>query len=121
MDSNDDEEKQQIEIRYGKSVIKRLVDGYLEEKANAEWIDEHSTGCPSCGVRVEKSVGCNHMTCQRCQAHFCFRCGTSLKGNPDAHFQAPGPCFNRLFDFDPRSQGGDGLDMVDWGEVLGGL
>ena len=22
--------------------------------------------CPKCGVRTEKSTGCNHMTCERC-------------------------------------------------------
>lgn len=30
--------------------------------------------CPGCGVYVEKSYGCNHITCQ-CGAHFCFVCG----------------------------------------------
>jgi hypothetical protein len=27
--------------------------------------------CPRCGIRVEKSMGCNHITC-RCGDHFCY-------------------------------------------------
>lgn len=30
--------------------------------------------CPTCEVYVEKTVGCNHITCQ-CGTHFCFVCG----------------------------------------------
>ncbi|GIQ80887.1 hypothetical protein KIPB_001761 [Kipferlia bialata] len=30
--------------------------------------------CPSCGVAVEKSEGCNHITCH-CGKHWCWACG----------------------------------------------
>ncbi|KEF55656.1 uncharacterized protein A1O9_08406, partial [Exophiala aquamarina CBS 119918] len=30
--------------------------------------------CPQCGHLVERTVGCNHMSCV-CGAHFCYRCG----------------------------------------------
>merc|ERR1712094_129617 len=30
--------------------------------------------CPHCFNIVEKSAGCNHMTCT-CQKSFCYRCG----------------------------------------------
>lgn len=30
--------------------------------------------CPNCGVMVEKTSGCDHITC-RCNAHWCFACG----------------------------------------------
>lgn len=30
--------------------------------------------CPSCGMHVEKTQGCHHITC-RCGAHWCFLCG----------------------------------------------
>lgn len=34
--------------------------------------------CPGCGVIVELSFGCNHMTC-RCGAEFCYECGAGWK------------------------------------------
>lgn len=30
--------------------------------------------CPECGVMIEKSYGCNHMTCAACGAHICWEC-----------------------------------------------
>ena len=30
--------------------------------------------CPFCSRWVEKSMGCNHMTCV-CKKHFCYKCG----------------------------------------------
>ncbi|PRP81313.1 ATP dependent helicase [Planoprotostelium fungivorum] len=35
--------------------------------------------CPKCKSPVEKSDGCDHMTC-RCGAHFCWRCGKQSSG-----------------------------------------
>ncbi|RMD40506.1 hypothetical protein DV735_g4625, partial [Chaetothyriales sp. CBS 134920] len=33
---------------------------------------------PRCGCLVEKSEGCDHMTCQLCDKDFCYRCGNGL-------------------------------------------
>jgi hypothetical protein len=30
--------------------------------------------CPRCGVGIEKTEGCNHMTCPTCQTHMCWVC-----------------------------------------------
>ncbi len=30
--------------------------------------------CPVCAVPIEKSYGCNHMTCRNCRAHICWVC-----------------------------------------------
>ncbi|KAH4102806.1 hypothetical protein HBH46_119550 [Parastagonospora nodorum] len=30
--------------------------------------------CPQCGVNIEKSGGCDHMTCHRCRHGFCWVC-----------------------------------------------
>ena len=31
--------------------------------------------CPTCLVYIQKSTGCNHMTCNRCETEFCYNCG----------------------------------------------
>ncbi|KAF8971578.1 hypothetical protein BDZ97DRAFT_1787188 [Flammula alnicola] len=94
------DERAKLEWRYGKANIRRLVATYEEEKANLDWLTSSTMMCPGCQCYVEKTMGCNHMTCWKCSQHFCYRCGQRL--NPDqpyAHFSNPGiPCFNQLFD-----------------------
>ncbi|OCH90956.1 hypothetical protein OBBRIDRAFT_887305 [Obba rivulosa] len=36
--------------------------------------------CPGCQTPVERTEGCNHMTCMapRCNTHFCYKCGGSI-------------------------------------------
>jgi len=36
--------------------------------------------CPQCHFWIEKSEGCNHMKCSRCQTLFCYRCGLRRDG-----------------------------------------
>lgn len=38
--------------------------------------------CPTCGHGVERSAGCDHMTCSRCRHDFCWRCGLPGYGHP---------------------------------------
>ena len=54
------------------------------------------SGCPTCNVRVQRSFGCNHMTCTQCRTHFCYRCGTRLDSeSPYGHFRSGGcPTFD---------------------------
>ncbi|KAI0803062.1 RWD-domain-containing protein [Irpex lacteus] len=90
-----------MERRYGRANLRRLVAKYEEDQANKKWMDESTMACPSCRIKVEKSVGCNHMTCAKCGQHFCYRCGDKLlASNPYQHFSTPGiPCFSKLFDY----------------------
>ena len=41
-----------------------------------QWIKENKNikYCPKCAVRTEKTEGCDHMTCPRCQYEWCWRC-----------------------------------------------
>ena len=50
-----------IEHRYGRTNVLRLVAQYQEDLANKKLIDDSTTACPSCRVKVEKSTGCNHV------------------------------------------------------------
>ncbi|THH21564.1 hypothetical protein EW146_g36 [Bondarzewia mesenterica] len=72
-----------LEQRYGRANINRLVAKYREDQANRQWLESSTMACPGCQVKVEKSVGCNHMTCAKCKQHFCYRCGAKLNaGDP---------------------------------------
>lgn len=42
---------------------------------SVKWVLNNSRPCPNCRYPIEKSGGCNHMRCQRCQCYFCFQCG----------------------------------------------
>ena len=41
---------------------------------NMLWIAKNSKPCPKCHSPIEKSDGCNHMTCWRCRHEFCWVC-----------------------------------------------
>ena len=70
---------------------------YQEWQTNNEAGDELLAGlqaagefkaCYQCGAGVQKSEGCNHMTCT-CGAHFCYLCSAELPANdPYTHFNS---------------------------------
>jgi len=95
-------ERKYFEQRFGRASVLKLVALYKEEQANKQWLNRSTTECPGCQCRVEKSLGCNHMTCWKCNQHFCYRCGKRLApASPYEHFSTPGQsCFNKLFDFE---------------------
>ncbi|KAG5341372.1 hypothetical protein C0989_011083 [Termitomyces sp. Mn162] len=95
-------EREAMEKRYGRRNVLRLVGEYEEEQANKSWKEASTMACPGCSVHVEKSAGCNHMTCAKCGQHFCYRCGAKIKAlNPYVHFSTAGErCYNKLFDFE---------------------
>ena len=91
----DSEERKRMELRRGKGNLERMVNKWREDEENKKWLQSKTRAC---GVRVEKryvhvltdslngieyydSHGCNHMTCGRCSAHFCFRCGDPVCTN----------------------------------------
>ena len=38
--------------------------------------------CPLCRVPIQRSTGCDHMTCNRCSTEFCYKCGGLYNGFP---------------------------------------
>jgi hypothetical protein len=48
--------------------------------------------CPGCGTPTVKDRDCNHMTCARCAAHWCWACGGALDGrNVTVHYRTQSP------------------------------
>ena len=54
--------------------------------------------CPGCGVAVEKTSGCNHITCP-CGTHWCFVC----RHVSDAH-----AIYGHMY----KEHGGSGIDYA---------
>ncbi|PSN65914.1 hypothetical protein BS50DRAFT_401045 [Corynespora cassiicola Philippines] len=51
-----------------------------------EYKKEHDIrGCPKCSSAIEKDGGCNHMTCQNCQAHICWFCMKTFNNGTDTY------------------------------------
>ncbi|CAG2119088.1 unnamed protein product [Medioppia subpectinata] len=89
------EEKLEIEKVYGKKQIASA----LEEAATDKWMEDMSKRCPHCRASIEKSDGCNKMSCWRCNTCFCWLCLTQLPlTQPYSHFSNPmSKCYNQLF------------------------
>jgi E3 ubiquitin-protein ligase RNF14 len=60
-------------------------------------IKKCSKPCPECRVCIQKTEGCNKMTCNMCNSYFCYLCGKKIQGYD--HFQG-GQC--KLFDVTPE-------------------
>jgi hypothetical protein len=50
-----------------------------DERATEAMLDDVSKKCPgeNCGWRIQKTDGCDHMTCRRCKHQFCWQCMAS--------------------------------------------
>ncbi|CAG8563481.1 4998_t:CDS:2 [Funneliformis mosseae] len=92
--------KSMLELRYGTKNIEKLVKDAQEELETDKWKKSNTQNCPQCETAIEKSMGCNHMLCTRCQTHFCYLCGNWIDPKePYRHFNnANTSCNQRLFD-----------------------
>lgn len=90
-----DDKKLKMEQRYGKRQLQTMLENMMSEI----WITENSHYCPHCNAAIEKSDGCNKMTCSKCKTYFCWLCGKKLsKEDPYYHFHNPkSECFDRLY------------------------
>eukprot|EP00004_Rigifila_ramosa_P018819 TRINITY_DN4726_c0_g1_i5.p2 TRINITY_DN4726_c0_g1~~TRINITY_DN4726_c0_g1_i5.p2 ORF type:complete len:256 (-),score=29.81 TRINITY_DN4726_c0_g1_i5:96-863(-) len=51
-----------------------------EETMSLGMIRKISRSCPNCQMAIEKTEGCNKMTCSNCGGYFCYRCGEAISG-----------------------------------------
>lgn len=92
--------RHEMEQKFGRKTLETMVRKFEEEQQTQQWLSDYTTPCPTCGIAIEKSYGCNHMTCKSCQTHYCYLCGKPISSqNPYQHFNTPGyECYHRLFD-----------------------
>ncbi|KAI0054202.1 hypothetical protein BV25DRAFT_1220218 [Artomyces pyxidatus] len=59
----------------GLTCAERREESDPAERAYRSWKRENEVKpCPRCGVDIQKSSGCNHMTCAVCKTHMCWVC-----------------------------------------------
>eukprot|EP00873_Tetraselmis_striata_P033921 jgi/Tetstr1/454185/TSEL_041104.t1 len=51
------------------------------DPATSALIRNTSIPCPACGININRTGGCNHMTCTRCSKEFCYGCGDEWDSN----------------------------------------
>ena len=110
------EEKDLLEKRYGKKKLQYA----MEEMFSEQWIVDHAKRCPRCKSSIQKTDGCNKMTCFKCTANFCWLCGVLIStSNPYDHFNSPsGGCFNKLFEGLQLHEEEIEDDEDDWVNIL---
>lgn len=62
----------------------------INECLDMDYIKKEAKQCPTCRMAVQKSEGCNKMTCLNCGGYFCFQCGQAIKGYD--HFRNSTSC-----------------------------
>eukprot|EP01126_Amoeba_proteus_P061181 TRINITY_DN8180_c0_g1_i11.p1 TRINITY_DN8180_c0_g1~~TRINITY_DN8180_c0_g1_i11.p1 ORF type:complete len:985 (-),score=197.54 TRINITY_DN8180_c0_g1_i11:50-2959(-) len=45
-----------------------------EEALSVRWLLDYTQDCPKCSSPIEKSGGCNHMSCKKCGYQYCWIC-----------------------------------------------
>ena len=84
-----------------------------EERASEDYMKLHTQACPTCEAPAQKTHGCNHMICFKCETHFCYLCGAYLeRANPYQHYNTKGrECFMRLWELEAGDGGEVGHDF----------
>ena len=59
-----------------------LTSDNKDDKETALSLIRECAFCPGCNIPIQKTYGCDHMTCDQCQTHFCNVCFMRLNNNP---------------------------------------
>ncbi|ODV85444.1 hypothetical protein CANARDRAFT_151336 [[Candida] arabinofermentans NRRL YB-2248] len=92
-----------LAFKYGRKAMILAHDEYIADQLFEELVGQEGSGisrCPICQLVVQRSEGCNKMTCTRCFNYFCNLCGEILqKVDPYEHYNNPlNECYRRLFE-----------------------
>lgn len=55
--------------------ISKTCEEIENEEYNNWELGKNVKRCPNCRYKIEKSEGCDHMTCVMCKSEFCWKCG----------------------------------------------
>ncbi len=57
-------------------LVKLWLKKCADDSETSNWIKANTKDCPNpaCSSTIEKSGGCNHMTCRKCKYEFCWMC-----------------------------------------------
>ncbi|KAJ2492840.1 hypothetical protein IWW37_001138 [Coemansia sp. RSA 2050] len=96
----DGEGVEAMEKRYGRAVLESMMEREEKEGESLKFIEAVTRACPTCGVRIVKAYGCNHIRCTQCDSHFCYLCGELFgRADPLAHFRVAGTdCYLKLLE-----------------------
>ncbi len=99
-DSLEEPEKKKLAEQYGG---RKKLETAFQEFESTKWVYSNSKKCPNCSSNIQKTEGCNKMTCTQCQSNFCWLCDSLIpKHDPYSHFKI-GPnsrsrCVGKLFE-----------------------
>ena len=62
----------------------------IGQRSTESWLSANAKQCPGCHCPIQKSEGCDHMTCTVCRHEWCWVCA----GNWRDHRTCPGPVPN---------------------------
>ncbi|RKF57440.1 E3 ubiquitin-protein ligase itt1 [Erysiphe neolycopersici] len=86
-----------------------------DDKASLNYLKYHTTACPTCEVPSQKSYGCNHMICFRCNTHFCYLCSNWLSpSNPYKHYNTiSSSCYMRLWELEEGDAEDEAVNIAE--------
>ena len=79
----------------GQDAITQLRRKEQEYKSLIE-VQKISKSCPVCGMAIQRTEGCNKMTCSSCGSYFCWLCNADISVDGYDHFKDGKRCV--LFD-----------------------
>ncbi|CAN9129588.1 unnamed protein product [Alternaria alternata] len=80
-------EEEEEEERHKSQQVEEARVRREQEAASAAEVAKSSVECPGCGVQIQKTEGCDHMTCRRndCRFEFCYVCRAPYDGMQGIH------------------------------------